>query len=263
MIGHGQSSNRSKRRFDPTCPTLTPLSGQGVSHISSILQCFIPVLTAVTPDHRKRIHGGDETGTMQQAQWRESSEGNIGILGSMESVGSAAHTGKVASRWASISHRIGLRPDLTHLDAADTDPPPSDEQRFLPSRSQSNCWEFEHIRGKRVSGPATRSRDRTGTQSQRTQPNCSNIGVETVTKQKPRLYLHGDQMEEDPARWFCQRCDAFVSEAHFADEKHGNIRLSNHEKYLDSKKRLPVYMENTRQRWRRPIHLPNCLARPI
>ncbi len=32
----------------------------------------------------------------------------------------------------------------------------------------------------------------------------------------PRTYLHGDPVEGEPARYFCDRCDAEVDRAHFA-----------------------------------------------
>lgn len=81
-----------------------------------------------------------------------------------------------------------------------------------------------------------------------------------MSEQKPRHYLHGDQKEDDPELWFCRRCDAFVSELHFAEGHHNKQRLTDFEKYLAEKKRLSTFMKNTQGRWRRPANPPNCLA---
>jgi hypothetical protein len=75
-----------------------------------------------------------------------------------------------------------------------------------------------------------------------------------------RYYLHSEQKEDDTSLWFCVRCDAFVAEAHFHESHHDESRMTNYDRYLDEKKRLPTYIRNTKGKFHRPANPPNCLA---
>lgn len=75
-----------------------------------------------------------------------------------------------------------------------------------------------------------------------------------------RYYVHGDQKELEPSLWYCARCDAFVAQAHFYEGHHDNSRVTDYDRYSNSIKRLPIFMENKRGKYHRPYNPPNCVA---
>lgn len=69
-----------------------------------------------------------------------------------------------------------------------------------------------------------------------------------------RYYLHGDQLEEDPTRYYCARCDVFFEKEHFADHgPHTGERLLDQLEHWDSRD-ARWHMD-----WRRPDNASNCL----
>ena len=74
-----------------------------------------------------------------------------------------------------------------------------------------------------------------------------------------RYYLHGDQDEDNPALFYCARCDVFTEAEHFDDpqqhrgETHG-------ERYLGSLDRWNQRSLESKVNWRRPADAVNLLA---
>lgn len=74
-----------------------------------------------------------------------------------------------------------------------------------------------------------------------------------------RYYLHGDQDEDNPALFYCARCDVFTEAEHFDDpqqhrgETHG-------ERYLGSLDRWNQRSPESKANWRRPADVVNLLA---
>ena len=53
---------------------------------------------------------------------------------------------------------------------------------------------------------------------------------------KPRHYIHGDQLESDPSRFYCSTCDVFFPEDHFFGQEG---KCCNHwDKYDSAIKKL-------------------------
>lgn len=74
------------------------------------------------------------------------------------------------------------------------------------------------------------------------------------TDPRRRYYLHGDQYEEDPVRYYCAQCDVFFDAAHFSS--HGP---HTGERYLASLERWNKRDERTKYNWRRPEDAHNIL----
>lgn len=74
------------------------------------------------------------------------------------------------------------------------------------------------------------------------------------TGSRQRYYLHGDQLEEDPSRYYCAQCDVFFNAAHFAT--HGP---HTGERFL---RRLEDWNKRdwrSKMDWRRPDDAVNLL----
>ncbi|MCU0928134.1 MAG: glyoxalase superfamily protein [Burkholderiaceae bacterium] len=71
---------------------------------------------------------------------------------------------------------------------------------------------------------------------------------------RPRYYLHGDQLEDDPKRYYCARCDVFFPAEHFAD--HGP---HTGERLLDQLERWKKRDWRSKAEWRRPDDPVNIL----
>jgi hypothetical protein len=95
----------------------------------------------------------------------------------------------------------------------------------------------------------------------------SSAPAESLATQKPRaaaaedkrqrFYLHGDQLEGDPQRYFCANCDVFFDAAHFAS--HGP---HTGERYLVALERWNKRDERSHRQWRRPEGAMNLLEVP-
>ena len=71
---------------------------------------------------------------------------------------------------------------------------------------------------------------------------------------RKRCYLHGDQYEDDPSRYYCARCDVFFDATHFAS--HGP---HTGERYLASLARWAKRSLRSKMDWRRPDDAANLL----
>lgn len=75
-----------------------------------------------------------------------------------------------------------------------------------------------------------------------------------------RYYVHGDQSEKDPERFYCRRCDTFELPAHFDAADHVAGRL---DRYAASIKTLKSYEQDRPRRFRRPSDATNIIAKHI
>lgn len=71
---------------------------------------------------------------------------------------------------------------------------------------------------------------------------------------RKRYYLHGDQYEVDPRRYYCAQCDVFFDADHFAT--HGP---HTGERYLNSLARWAKRDARSKMNWRRPDDAVNLL----
>lgn len=69
-----------------------------------------------------------------------------------------------------------------------------------------------------------------------------------------RYYLHGDQFEDDPSRYYCAQCDVFFDAPHFAS--HG---WHTGERFLERLERWNKRDWRSRMDWRRPDNAVNLL----
>lgn len=74
------------------------------------------------------------------------------------------------------------------------------------------------------------------------------------TDPRQRYYLHGDQYEDDPSRYYCAHCDVFFDADHLAS--HGP---HTGERYLDSLARWAKRDWRSQMNWRRPEDAANAL----
>lgn len=74
-----------------------------------------------------------------------------------------------------------------------------------------------------------------------------------------RYYLHGDQYELEPTRYYCAECDVFFDPAHF-DEVH---RVDHGERALKAIERFEKSPEDFASRVHRPKNAPTVLAAAI
>jgi len=79
------------------------------------------------------------------------------------------------------------------------------------------------------------------------------------TKPTIRYYLHGDQDEADPTRYYCKECDVFSGPAHFAQPH----RVDHGERALNAIERFQRAPENFGSRIHRPKDAPNILSAAI
>lgn len=75
-----------------------------------------------------------------------------------------------------------------------------------------------------------------------------------ATDPRRRYYLHGDQMEDDPSRYFCVQCDAFLDAQHFAT--HGP---HTGERFLQKLEQMRKQDKHSQLNWRRPDDAVNVL----
>lgn len=75
---------------------------------------------------------------------------------------------------------------------------------------------------------------------------------------RTRYYLHGDQHEDDPTKYYCARCDVFFDAEHLASE-HQPDSLDRCLDAIDGWKKRPADFHT---RWRRPDDAVNCLVGP-
>ena len=93
---------------------------------------------------------------------------------------------------------------------------------------------------------------------------CANIHPAKVISASPtkptiRYYLHGDQDEADPTRYYCKECDVFSNPAHFAQPH----RVDHGERALSAIERFQRSPENFGSRIHRPKDAPNILSAAI
>jgi hypothetical protein len=74
------------------------------------------------------------------------------------------------------------------------------------------------------------------------------------TDPRRQYYLHGDQMEDDPSRYFCVQCDAFLDAQHFAI--HGP---HTGERFLQKLEQMRKQDKHSQLNWRRPEDAVNVL----
>jgi len=74
------------------------------------------------------------------------------------------------------------------------------------------------------------------------------------TDPRRRHYLHGDQDEDDPARYYCAQCDVFFDAAHFSS--HGP---HTGERFLERLERWAKRDARSQATWRRPDNAANVL----
>lgn len=74
------------------------------------------------------------------------------------------------------------------------------------------------------------------------------------TDPRERYYLHGDQYEVDPSRYYCSQCDVFFAAGHFAE--HGP---HTGERYLAALERWKKRDYRSRMNWRREDSEVNLL----
>lgn len=72
-----------------------------------------------------------------------------------------------------------------------------------------------------------------------------------------RYYLHGDQYEEDPSRYYCSQCDVFFDVAHFAS--HG---AHTGERFLSAEQSWAKRNASLKRNWRRQDDAVNILRAP-
>lgn len=75
-----------------------------------------------------------------------------------------------------------------------------------------------------------------------------------ATDPRRRYYLHGDQMEDDPSRYFCVQCDAFLDAQHFAT--HGP---HTGERFLQRLEQMRKQDKQSQLNWRRSENAVNVL----
>lgn len=71
---------------------------------------------------------------------------------------------------------------------------------------------------------------------------------------RQRYYLHGDQYEPDPSRYYCAHCDVFFGEDHFAE--HGP---HTGERLLERLETWQKRDQRSQMTWRRPDNAVNIL----
>jgi hypothetical protein len=71
---------------------------------------------------------------------------------------------------------------------------------------------------------------------------------------RQRYYLHGDQYEEDAARYYCAQCDVFFDAPHFST--HGR---HTGERFLERLERWVKRVARSQETWHRPDGAPNLL----
>lgn len=78
-----------------------------------------------------------------------------------------------------------------------------------------------------------------------------------ATDPRRRYYLHGDQMEDDPSRYYCAQCDVFFEAQHFATHgRHTGERL------LQRLERWNKRDGHSQMNWRRADDAVNVLREP-
>lgn len=75
-------------------------------------------------------------------------------------------------------------------------------------------------------------------------------------REAERHYVHGDQSEDQPGRFFCKQCDKFVDSAHFQAEHPGKAE----ERYFGSLLQWQRWPTRTKLNRRRPSNAVNVLA---
>jgi hypothetical protein len=76
---------------------------------------------------------------------------------------------------------------------------------------------------------------------------------------KIRYYLHGDQIENKPSKYYCRSCDFSFERSHFADHDHDPSRMSNHPKYLTTLKSWKVIKRRSPEYYR-PVNAVNLFS---
>lgn len=71
-----------------------------------------------------------------------------------------------------------------------------------------------------------------------------------------RHYVHGDEMEQEQAKFYCQECDAIVDSHHFEAEHFGKSK----DRYFDSLRRWEKRCVSSKMNLRRPSNAVNILA---
>lgn len=71
---------------------------------------------------------------------------------------------------------------------------------------------------------------------------------------KERHYIHGDQMENDPLRFYCSSCDAFFPENHFFNH---NEKCCDHWGKYDSAIKMLGNSKKNHNEFGRPINAVN------
>lgn len=90
----------------------------------------------------------------------------------------------------------------------------------------------------------------------KSRPAITSVVKSTPIDKRTRYYLHGDQDEDNPALYYCARCDVFFNAEHF--ETHDS--KGNAERYLASLARWTPQKQEERSSMRRPAESTNLLA---
>lgn len=72
-----------------------------------------------------------------------------------------------------------------------------------------------------------------------------------------RYYFHGDEVEDEPGRYYCAYCDWFVDQKHFTEESHSG---TDKERYDRSMKSWTVLKKNSQGNLHRPINASNIFS---
>lgn len=92
-------------------------------------------------------------------------------------------------------------------------------------------------------------------------PKALRKAVEPAVDNRPRHYLHGDQDEDEPSKYYCARCDVFFEASHFNGwHKAERNDESDGERYLASLARWNTLPRSQKATRRRADDVPNILA---
>jgi len=74
---------------------------------------------------------------------------------------------------------------------------------------------------------------------------------------KERHYIHGDQLESDPTRFYCRTCDVFFSEEHFFSQEQ---KCCNHWAKYDSDMKMLGKSPKKHREFGRPMNAVNIFT---
>ncbi|WP_457322990.1 hypothetical protein [Roseateles sp. P5_E11] len=101
------------------------------------------------------------------------------------------------------------------------------------------------------------AKHRSGSSNGPTAPPAAPSQARPPADPRRRYYLHGDQYEEDPSRYYCAHCDVFFKADHFAS--HG---AHTAERALSAEEHWAKRDAQSKLTWRRPDNAVNVLRAP-